>query len=96
MRKNVLQRKKGYDTIYSIPQSMEDIHNTIKGKVVEAFPGSLFSIAVIDESNEETETITQAYISGRMKIKKIRVLVGDMVVVKQDPYGGKGRIIQRL
>ena len=75
---------------------MEDIHNdTTQGDVIESLPAGLFRVAVVDEEEEEDQIIL-AYVSGRMKIKKIRVLVGDKVIVKKDPYGGKGRIIQRL
>jgi len=37
-----------------------------------------------------------AYLAGKMRMNKIRVLVGDRVEVKVDPYGGKGRIVRRL
>jgi translation initiation factor IF-1 len=31
-----------------------------------------------------------------MRLHRIKVLVGDKVMVKLDPYGGKGRITRRL
>ncbi|MBP7846101.1 MAG: translation initiation factor IF-1, partial [Candidatus Pacebacteria bacterium] len=37
-----------------------------------------------------------AYLGGKMKFNRIRVLVGDKVEVLIDPYGGKGRIVKRF
>ena len=63
----------------------------IIGTVVEALPNILFRI--IPEGSEQE---TLAYLSGKMRMNKIRVLVGDRVEVTVDPYGGKGRITRRL
>ena len=46
----------------------------------------------IDGAEEETV----AYLSGKMRMNRIRVLVGDRVRVELDPYGGKSRISRRL
>jgi translation initiation factor IF-1 len=43
----------------------------------------------------ETDTMI-AYLSGKMRRFKIKVLIGDRVEVLKDPYGGKGRITRRL
>ena len=61
------------------------------GVVEEALPNTLFRVRY---HNEEEEGL--AYLSGRMRKFRIRVLVGDKVQVDMDPYGGKGRIIKRL
>jgi translation initiation factor IF-1 len=37
-----------------------------------------------------------AYLSGRMRLHRIRVLVGDRVTLELEPYGGKARIVKRL
>jgi translation initiation factor IF-1 len=63
----------------------------IIGKVTEAFPNILFK--VMPENGAEEFL---AYLSGKMRMHKIRILVGDSVEVEIDPYGGKGRIIRRL
>ncbi len=68
-------------------QSKED---TVKGTVIETMPNTLFRVLV----NKERETI--AYLSGKMRMHKIRVLVGDTVEILEDPYGGKARIVKRL
>ena len=60
------------------------------GVVIENLPNAMFRIEY-ENGNEEI-----AYLAGKMKLYKIRVLVGDKVEVKIDQYGGKGRIIKRL
>jgi translation initiation factor IF-1 len=60
------------------------------GSVVEALPDALFKIEL------ENETQILAYLSGKMRMNRIRVMIGDRVEVEIDPYGGKGRIIRRI
>lgn len=64
---------------------------TITGTVVEALPNILFRI-----EREDNGEVFLSYLSGKMRMHKIRVLVGDKVEVEIEPYGGKGRIIRRL
>lgn len=64
---------------------------TKTGVVIEALPNTMFRVKV-DGTDEEKLT----YLSGKMRRFRIRVLVGDKVTFEVDPYGGKGRIIQRL
>ncbi len=61
------------------------------GVVQEALPNAMFRIA-LDDSDE----VILAYLSGRMRRFRIRVLVGDKVGMVTDPYGGKARITKRL
>jgi translation initiation factor IF-1 len=70
--------------------SKNDKALTKKGLVIEALPQTLFRIEF-----EEGEVIL-AYLGGKMRLNRIKVLVGDTVEVLLDPYGGKGRIIKRL
>ena len=37
-----------------------------------------------------------AYLGGKMRMHRIKVLIGDGVEVVLDPYGGKGRIVKRF
>ena len=60
------------------------------GRVVEALPDALFRVSF--EAGEPT----LAYLAGKMRLHRIRVLVGDRVEVELDRYGGKGRIVKRL
>ncbi|MDB5260295.1 MAG: translation initiation factor translation initiation factor [Candidatus Nomurabacteria bacterium] len=64
--------------------------DTIEGRVIEALPSTLFRV---DTGNGK---IMLSYLGGKMRIHKIKVLVGDKVLVQVDPYGGKGRIIKRI
>lgn len=62
----------------------------IRATVTEALPNTMFK-CLVDETQEEM----LAYLSGKMRLHRIRVLVGDKVEIVLDPYGGKGRIIRR-
>ncbi len=61
-----------------------------EGVVVEAFPNTLFKVRISDE----TEVL--CFLSGKMRLHRIRVLIGDKVSFEVDEYGGKGRIMKRL
>jgi translation initiation factor IF-1 len=63
---------------------------TAHGFVTEALPSTLFRIKLEDEKE------ILAYLSGKMRMHRIKVLIGDSVEVVLDPYGGKGRIVKRL
>lgn len=62
----------------------------VNGVVTETLPNTMFRI----ELEDGTELI--AYLAGKMRMYRIKVLVGDTVTVLLDPYGGKGRITRRL
>jgi translation initiation factor IF-1 len=61
----------------------------VEGVVSEALPDTNFRV-VLGNGRE-----VMAYLSGKMRMHRIKVLVGDKVTVVLDPYGGKGRIIKR-
>ncbi len=63
---------------------------TGRGFVTEALPSTLFRVEL--EGGKEI----LAYLGGKMRVNRIKVLIGDRVEVVLDPYGGKGRIIKRL
>lgn len=67
----------------------KDLEKT--GTVVESLPNIMFRVQ-LDEGGEEILT----YLSGKMRLHRIRVLVGDKVLLELEPYGGKARIIKRL
>ena len=58
--------------------------------VTEALPDTLFRVRL--QTGEEI----LSFLAGKMRIHRIRVLIGDKVAVELDPYGGKGRIVKRL
>ena len=65
-----------------------------KGVVTEALPNTLFRVKINDKTEGEKEIL--AYLGGKMRIHRIKVLIGDSVEIVLDPYGGKGRIVKRL
>lgn len=81
---------------------------TAGGTVEEVLPNSLFRVrlsAETDTAPEEPETqaesepsgeLVLAYLAGKMRLHRIRVLVGDEVEMILDPYGGRARIVRRL
>ncbi len=71
-------------------ETSADKDELVYGVVEEALPNAMFRVTV-DESGE---TIL-AYLAGRMRRFRIRVLVGDKVGMVIDPYGGKARITKR-
>ena len=74
----------------------EDIKTTVNGTVEEVLPNSLFRVRLpgIEEGTEGE--LVLAYLAGKMRLHRIRVLMGDQVEMILDPYGGKARIVRRL
>jgi translation initiation factor IF-1 len=68
---------------------------SVYGTITEALPNTLFRV-ILDGSTDDKSGILLAYLSGKMRMHRIKVLVGDRVVVVLDSYGGKGRIIKRM
>ena len=66
--------------------------DTIKldGEIEELLPGMTFRVVL------ENGVAVIAHLCGRMRVKNIRVLVGDKVTVEMSPYDlTKARIIYR-
>lgn len=63
-----------------------------EGMVEECLPDLKYRITLDDGRS------IMAYTAGKMKLNKIRVLVGDRVRVELDPYGGKAtnRMVFRI
>jgi len=62
----------------------------VEGVVIEALPDTLFKVRFQNGSEG------LCFLSGKMRIHRIRVLIGDRVSAEIDPYGGKARIVKRL
>ncbi len=63
----------------------------IDGVVVEALPGATFRVKLDDERE------ILAYIAGKMRLHRIKILPGDKVSVEVTEYDEKrGRITRRL
>ena len=67
----------------------KDLERT--GVVMEALPNIMFKVRIDGEDQE-----ILSYLSGKMRLHRIRVLVGDKVLLELEPYGGKARITKRL
>lgn len=63
----------------------------IKGKIIELLPAAQFRVQL------ETGQEILAHLSGRMRMNKIRLLIGDEVKIQMSPYDlTKGRITYRF
>jgi translation initiation factor IF-1 len=58
--------------------------STTRGQVTEILPDQKFRVT-LDDGRE-----ILAYCAGKMKLNKIKVLVGDTVDIVLDQYGGQG------
>jgi translation initiation factor IF-1 len=59
------------------------------GTVIEALPDTTFRVQL------EDGTVVLAYLAGKMRLRYIRVLVGDKVTLELSPDGARGRITYR-
>ena len=69
---------------------MQSDQEPVEGVVVEALPNTLFRVDL--QSGDRV----LCYLSGKMRLHRIRILVGDKVMIQLEPYGGKARIVRRL
>ena len=63
-----------------------------EGTVLEALPSLTFRVSL----KNKTDGLVLAYLAGKMKLNRIRVLPGDRVLVELGPDGRRGRIVRRL
>ena len=63
----------------------------LNGRVLEALPNAFFKIA-LDDGRE-----VLGFLSGKMRLNRIKILTGDKVTVEMTPYDvKKARIVYRL
>lgn len=60
------------------------------GQVIEALPNTTFKVS-LDDGRE-----VLAYLSGKMRLNYIKVMIGDRVALELSPDGKRGRITRRL
>lgn len=65
---------------------------TVRGQVVESLPNLLYKVQL------DTGRMVTCYLAGKMKLHKIKVIIGDVVEVVLDEYGGQStnRIVLRV
>ncbi|QQR82658.1 translation initiation factor IF-1 [Candidatus Campbellbacteria bacterium] len=74
----------------------------LQGTVVEALANAHFRVQFDKPSSNlpaiegEEKPIVICYLAGKMRLHRIRIIVGDKVELLVDSYGGKPRIIRRL
>lgn len=68
----------------------EQVEKSVSGVVMDTLPNLTFKVEFPDE------TSTLAYLSGKMRLNRIKVVVGDKVEVVLSPDGTRGRITRRL
>jgi translation initiation factor IF-1 len=71
---------------------MSNDRKRVIGIVEEALPDLKFRITLEDGRS------IMAYTAGKLKFHKIKIIIGDRVMVELDPYGGKAtnRVVIRL
>ena len=74
----------------------EDTKTTVNGTVEEVLPNSLFRVRLPGVEEGTEGELVLAYLAGKMRLHRIRVLMGDQVEMVIDPYGGKARVVRRL
>lgn len=74
----------------------EETKTTVNGTVEEVLPNSLFRVRITASTEGEIGELVLAYLAGKMRLHRIRVLMGDQVEMVLDPYGGRARIVRRL
>jgi len=52
------------------------------------------SVGIVTEALPNA--LVLAYLSGKMRLNRIKVMIGDSVELVLDPYGGRARIVRRL
>jgi translation initiation factor IF-1 len=63
----------------------------LQGKIEELLPNMMFRVTL------ENGLTVAAHLCGKMRMRNIRVLVGDQVTVEMSPYDlTKARIVYRL
>lgn len=64
---------------------------TVQGTIVEALPGATFKVQMDDGK------VVLAYISGKMRMYRIKIVPGDKVTLEMASYDdNRGRITRRL
>lgn len=74
----------------------KDQMSSVRGIVTEALPSTLFRVEIDSQKTDGEKEEILAYLGGKMRMHRIKVLIGDIVEVVLDPYGGKGRIVKRM
>nr|YP_010290366.1 translation initiation factor 1 [Anarthria humilis]ULQ64132.1 translation initiation factor 1 [Anarthria humilis] len=76
-------------------QKEDQMIRIYEGLVLESFPNGMFRVLIENEKKEKE--IILGFISGKIRCKSIRILLGDNVKVEVNQYDRtKGRITSRI
>ena len=73
-----------------------------EGRVIEALPNAFFKVVLDDgpasaQGSGEAKKEVMGFLSGKMRLNRIKILTGDKVTLEMSPYDDtKGRIVYRL
>jgi translation initiation factor IF-1 len=63
----------------------------VQGTIVDVLPNSMFRVSL------ETGQFVLAHLAGRLRVRYIKIVKGDSVIVELSPYDlTRGRITRRL
>lgn len=89
-----LNNQQDYNPSQPLPQGKGERAGKIvkvEGRVIEALPNAFFKVLLAD-GREVT-----GFLSGKMRLNRIKILPGDKVTLEMTPYDEKkGRIVYRL
>ncbi len=67
-----------------------EIDKPVIGVITETLPNLSFRVKLVSDDHE-----VLAYLGGKMRLHRIKVLVGDKVELVLSPDGARGRITRR-
>jgi translation initiation factor IF-1 len=62
----------------------------VEGEVIDMLPNAQFKVVLADGVE------IRAYLSGRMRQNRIRIILGDKVRIEREPIGDIHKIVRRL
>jgi translation initiation factor IF-1 len=65
----------------------------VYGTVIESLPNALFKVKL---DGDDSGNLILSFLGGKMVHNRIKVVIGDRVMLDIDPYGGKARITRRM
>ena len=65
----------------------------VYGTVIESLPNALYKVKL---DGDDSGNLVLSFMAGKMSHNRIRVVIGDRVMLDIDPYGGKARITRRM
>jgi len=69
--------------------TQKETKNRVEGIVIETLPNTNFTVRL----NDGREVLT--YLSGKMRLHYIKVMIGDRVLIELSPDEKRGRVVYR-